>query len=231
MYTLHYAPDNASLIVRLVLEEIGQPYRTVLVDRSIRQQDSTAYRQLNPNGLIPALVTPEGPLFETAAILLWLSERHGALAPRPGAPDRGAFLSWLFFVSNTLHPALRNHFYPERYAGSAAAIPAFAATTRTRIAAHLGLIDKMVQDHHPAWLSPAAPSSLGYYLGCCLRWVQLYPKGGANWFDITAFPALLAIADTLQILPASLRVAAAEGLGPTIFTHPTIACPPEGSAT
>jgi glutathione S-transferase len=29
MYLLHYAPDNASLAVRLALEELGVPYRTV----------------------------------------------------------------------------------------------------------------------------------------------------------------------------------------------------------
>ena len=83
----------------------------------------------------------------------------------------------------------------------------------------------------PAWLSPAAPSALGYYLGCCLRWVQLYPRAGAQWFDIAAYPALLTIADSLQCRPAALRAAQAEGLGPAIFTRPTLACPPEGSAT
>ena len=33
-YRLHYAPDNASLVIRLVLEEMGLPYETVLVDRA-----------------------------------------------------------------------------------------------------------------------------------------------------------------------------------------------------
>ena len=42
MYVLHYAPDNASLIVRLALEEMGLPYRTVLVDRARREQDGAA---------------------------------------------------------------------------------------------------------------------------------------------------------------------------------------------
>ena len=57
-YRLHYAPDNASLIIRLALEEIGVPYETVLVDRRSRAQDTTAYRALNPAGLIPVLETP-----------------------------------------------------------------------------------------------------------------------------------------------------------------------------
>ena len=90
MYVLHYAPDNASLIVRLALEEAGLPYRSALVDRAARAQDSAAYRALNPTGLIPTLATPQGPISETAAILLWLSEAHpeAGLAPRPGSPLR-----------------------------------------------------------------------------------------------------------------------------------------------
>lgn len=47
-YTLHYAPDNASLIIRLALEEIGVPYDTVLVDRAAQAQTLPAYRALNP---------------------------------------------------------------------------------------------------------------------------------------------------------------------------------------
>jgi len=39
---------------------------------------------MNPNGLISVLETPQGLIFETATICLWLSERHGALAPLPG---------------------------------------------------------------------------------------------------------------------------------------------------
>ena len=73
-YVLHYAPDNASLIIRMALDHRGLPYRTQLVDRASQEQSSAAYRALNPNGLIPTLETPQGPLFETGA-----SPRAGAM--------------------------------------------------------------------------------------------------------------------------------------------------------
>ncbi|MCB2135408.1 MAG: glutathione S-transferase [Rhodobacteraceae bacterium] len=231
MYTLHYAPDNASLIVRLMLEELGLPYRTSLVDRSRQAQDSAAYRAVNPAGLIPALVTPVGPVFETGAILLWLGDRHSALVPAIEAPGRAAFLSWLFFTSNTLHAALRQLFYSEKYAGSNAAIADFSALTRRRVAEHFELIDRMVAADKPDWLRPGSVSALGYYLSACLRWTQLYPTASAGWFDTARVPALMAIAADLQARPAALAAARAEGLGPTIFTAPTYATPPEGSAT
>ncbi len=230
MYILHYAPDNASLIVRLTLEELGQPCETRLIDRRIRAQDSESYRTLNPNGLIPALETPDGPIFETAAILLWLSERHGALAPPPGTPERAAFLKWLFFTSNTLHADIRLHFYPDRHAGSPDCIAPFAEATRRRLTSHLGLVDAMAATR-PDWFTPDLPSVLGYYVACLLRWLALYPKDGTQWFDLTAVPSLHAIAAAMETRPAARKAALAEGLGETIFTKPSLARPPEGSAT
>ncbi|MGB3317123.1 MAG: glutathione S-transferase family protein [Albidovulum sp.] len=229
-YILHYAPDNASLIVRLVLEELGQPFRTELVDRKARAQDGDAYRRLNPNGLIPVLETPDGPIFETGAILLWLSERHGALAPQPGDPARAGFLKWQFFTSNTLHADIRLHFYPARYAGDPDCVTAFALATRTRILRHLLLMEAMARDR-PGWFAPDTPSILTSYVSCLLRWLALYPEGGTGWFDLSRSPALHAVAAAMEVRPAARKAALAEGLGETIFTRPTYACPPEGSAT
>ena len=101
-YVLHFAPDNASLIVRLALDHADLPYEARLVDRSTRAQETAAYRALNPNGLIPALETPHGVLFETGAIVLWLADTHGGLGPAPDDAQRGNWLKWLFFVANTL---------------------------------------------------------------------------------------------------------------------------------
>jgi glutathione S-transferase len=229
-YILHYAPDNASLIVRLVLEELGAPYRTALVDRKTHAQDSAAYRQLNPNGLIPALETPDGPIFETGAILLWLSERHGAMAPQPTDRERAAFLKWLFFTSNTLHADIRLHFYSDRHAGAPDCVPAFAAATRDRIVRHLTLMDAMAAQQ-PVWFRPGTPSVLTYYVSCLVRWLVLYPRDGTGWFNLATYPALHSVAAGMEIRPASAKAALAEGLGETIFTRPAYACPTEGSAT
>ena len=42
-YILHYAPDNASLIIRLALLQLGFPFETHLVDRRIKEQSSEAF--------------------------------------------------------------------------------------------------------------------------------------------------------------------------------------------
>ena len=228
---LHYAPDNASLIVRRALEEAGLPYRTVLVDRASRAQDSAAYRALNPAGLIPALETAQGPIFETAAILLWLSGMAPRLAPAGGTAERASVLKWLIFTSNTLHAGLRMTFYPEKYTGpDAQARAALRTTVQARLARDLAMLD----DAYPtdaAFFTGNAPCVLDLYLGPLLRWCALYPEGASDWFDLTRYARLARMTRALEQRPATHAAQAAEGLGPTPFSAPNFANPPEGSAT
>ncbi|WP_299777701.1 glutathione S-transferase family protein [uncultured Roseobacter sp.] len=224
-YTLHYAPDNASLVIRLALEELDVPYRTHLVDRSIKAQRAPEHLALHPGGLIPVLETPQGPIFETGAILLWLADQHGRLAPAPTAAGRADMLKWLFYLSNTLHATLRVFFYPSAYAGSDHQDQRrLQDRTRNHILRHLAVLDTH-------WPARETPSILDLYLAPMLRWLQLYPRDiNHDWFDLSAFPALHRM--TMMLEPrASVQAAqAAEGLGPTPFTAPQAPHPPEGSA-
>ncbi|MEZ5713970.1 MAG: glutathione S-transferase family protein [Paracoccaceae bacterium] len=230
-YRLHYAPDNASLIVRLTLEELGLAYDTALVDRRSGSQHAPAYLKLNPHGLIPVLETPDGPIFETAAILLWLADRHGALAPAPGSRNRAGFLKWLFFTSNTLHAGLRILFYPEKYAGpDAGAQSALSAQMQCNLATHLAALDTLAASG-TAVFNAIPITLLDLYIPVLLRWAALYPKGGSGWFDIDRTPHLRALAARIEHRDSVARAIKAEGLGPTPFTAPRYATPPEGSAT
>jgi glutathione S-transferase len=224
MYLLHYAPDNASLIIRLVLDGAGIPYRTALVDRSKRQQDGPAYRALNPVGLIPTLETPLGPISETGAILLWLSDTH-KLCPGPADPDRPVFLKWLFFLSNTAHADLRTIFYPHQYAPTDAHA-AHLEIMSARMLRHFALLDAAAAAH-PALFAPARP--LGVYTVVLTRWAALYPVDGPRWLELDAFPTLAALARAQEARVETPVISRAEGLGPHPFTRPEQPNPPEGS--
>ena len=230
-YRLHYAPDNASLIIRLALEELRLPYETVLIDRAAAGQRSAEYLHLNPNGLIPVLETPQGPLFETGAILLWLADTHGALAPAPDHSARGDFLKWLFFVSNTVHAEMRMIFYPAKYIGDDAAHQAaLRAGLQDSLARHLQKLDTLASQGH-AWFGAPAPSSLDLYVATLLRWLALYPKDCARSFSFDKTPHLYRLASQVERRASVQTASVAEGLGPTPFTRPRYATPPEGSAT
>ncbi|WP_171207736.1 MULTISPECIES: glutathione S-transferase family protein [unclassified Ruegeria] len=228
-YVLHYAPDNASLVVRLALDEMGQRYQTMLVDRREKAQDSSAYRALNPNGLIPVLETPQGPIFETAAILLWLADTHQQLAPAPDSAERASFLKWLFFASNTLHADLRILFYAEKYIASGQA-ETLRTGIRPRLRTHLQNLEAEAA-RSPRWLQPDHPSVLTYYLAAMMRWMQLYPtQADKSWFQLADTPHLHHILTRLETRPATQTAIVAEGLGPNPFTSPILPNPPEGSA-
>jgi glutathione S-transferase len=219
MYVLHSLPDSASLIVRLALEELGLPYEARQIDREAGELSSAQYRRLHPLGKIPAMETPHGPMFESAAILLYLSDRHPGLAPAPTDPDRAAFLKWFFFTSTNIHPTLMEIYYPERVAGATAA-EAVATHAAARMSSLLEVINAAAEAN-PSWLSSERPSLLGYYIAVLIRWLGQSDSGAVGHVASADYPALHRVLSLLQSRPAALRVAEAEGLGPTIFTDPS----------
>ncbi len=221
MYVLHTMPDTAGLAVHLMLLELEQPFLTTVIDRETDTRDQPEYRALHPLGQVPVLETPDGAIFETAAILLWLADRHGgALAPAPDDPERGQFLKWLFFTSTNVHATVMCLFYPERYTGDPSATPPFLRTNARRLEDALARLNQAVS-RHPVWCPPDAPSAIGIYLSMLLRWLgQADPDHPAR-LDPAAYPALMAVARMLEARPAALNAARVEGLGPTIFSAPS----------
>jgi glutathione S-transferase len=220
-YRLYHVPDWGSSVIRLMLEEIGAPYDIVPLDWDAGDFDSPAFRAVNPLGLIPALETPDGPIFETAAIILWLNARHGGLCPAPTDPARGAFLSWLMFTSNTLHQTVLTLIHPDRIAGEGVQ-DTVQAHALLRLRDQVGQIEAMLAAHDPDWLSPRRAGALGYYLGILLRWAMYLPEDPAMRFSLAPFPRLRAALAAHEGFPAALRLAAADGLGPTPFTAPEV---------
>jgi len=116
MIRLHYSPGAASLAPHFVLKELGFAHELVLVDRERRQQFDPNYTRLNPHARVPTVEHGSLVVYESAAICLYLSDLAPArLAPEQGSPDRPLLYQWLFFLSNTLQPALMSVHYPEKH--------------------------------------------------------------------------------------------------------------------
>jgi glutathione S-transferase len=117
-------------------------------------------------------------------------------------------------------------FYPEKYAGPD---PAHQAALRTTMQAaltrHLKSLDARAAQ---------GPFELAiqFYLAALLRWCVLYPvQKDRNWFNLDELPHLKAMCLSLETLPSVAAAQKAEGLGPTPFSAPQYATPPQGSAT
>ncbi|WP_250535894.1 glutathione S-transferase N-terminal domain-containing protein [Caballeronia sp. AZ10_KS36] len=105
-FYFHPTPNPAK--VALFLEEAGVPYELKPVDTSKGEQHTPAFRAINPNGKVPAIVDTEGPggkeavVFDSTAILLYLAEKTGQFVGTP--EDRPQLLSWLMFIATGLGP-------------------------------------------------------------------------------------------------------------------------------
>jgi glutathione S-transferase len=109
---LTYAPQSRAGRVRWLLEELGLPYQ---LQRVTLYTDDTAgdYRAIHPLGRVPALIVDGTAIHESGAILVWLADRHldKGLAPAPDAPERAAYLQWIFFGATTLEPPLSDLYF------------------------------------------------------------------------------------------------------------------------
>lgn len=215
-YILYGVPDFANLAVHIVLEEIGAPYRVDFLEdmEALKAPDHLAR---HPLGLVPAMETPDGMLFETAAILLWLADRHG-LAPAPQDADRGAFLSWLFYASNTLHTGAMDLIHPYRPAGEDHSATV-AAEAHARLLTRLAPLEAIAATR-PRWMSPDAPGVMGPYIGMLMRWLRAFPWDPSHAFAITDYPALHALVSATEMRPATQRAGAANGLSGRFLTAP-----------
>ena len=104
--------------VALALEEMHLPYDAHTVDITEGEQFCEAFRIINPNSKIPALIDPEGPddhplsLMESCAILRYLAEKTGEFTPLDKA-GKSACEQWLFFQTGHIGPMFRQfgHFF------------------------------------------------------------------------------------------------------------------------
>lgn len=105
-FYFHPTPNPAK--VALFLEEAKLPYEVIPVDTSKGEQHLPAFRAINPNGKVPAIVDTQGSggkdarVFDSTAILLYLAEKTGQFLGSP--QDRPELLSWLLFIASGLGP-------------------------------------------------------------------------------------------------------------------------------
>ena len=110
MIDLHYWPTPNGYKIRLMLEESGLPYRVIPVDIGKGDQFKPDFLAISPNNKMPAIVDHKPvmggaplPLFESGAILLYLSEKSGRFMP---VDEREYYqaLQWLFWQVAGLGP-------------------------------------------------------------------------------------------------------------------------------
>ncbi|MFQ1702485.1 glutathione S-transferase family protein [Loktanella agnita] len=114
-------PTPNGVKISIALEEMGLAYEPHLVTLSDADVKSDAFLSLNPNNKIPAIIDPNGPdgpigIFESGAILLYLSEKTGRFIGNT-ATQKAHITQWLMFQMGGLGPMLGQMGFFYKFAG------------------------------------------------------------------------------------------------------------------
>jgi glutathione S-transferase len=102
-------PMSRGRIVRWMIEEIGEPYDTKLINYG-PEMKGPDYRAINPMGKVPAIVHDGAVVTEAAAIVAYLADAFPAagLVPPAGTAAKAAYYRWLFYAAGPIESAVTN---------------------------------------------------------------------------------------------------------------------------
>jgi glutathione S-transferase len=105
--TFYTNPMSRGRIVRWMLEEVGAPYETVLLDYGTTMK-APEFLAINPMGKVPTIKHGDTIVTEAAAICAYLADMFPdkGLAPPPGNQLRGPYYRWMFFAAGPVEAAV-----------------------------------------------------------------------------------------------------------------------------
>jgi glutathione S-transferase len=188
--TFYTNPMSRGRIVRWMLEEVAQPYRTEILDYATTLKGAD-YLAINPMGKVPAIKHGDTVVTEGAAICAYLADAFpdAGLAPPPA--DRGDYYRWLFFGAGPVEAAVTARslgFEPKTEQKRMAGFGSLEDT--------LNALETAVTGH--AFLAGDRFSAADIYTGSQIGW-------GMQFGSIDKRPAFTAYWDRVSNRPAAVR--------------------------
>lgn len=170
-YVVHGAAGSGSVPVEAALTLLGLPYRVEEAAPWASAEMADRVGRANPMRQVPALVLPGGELMtESAAILIWLADRHpeSGLSPAVGAPGRAQFLRWMTFIPAAIYSMYWVRDDPARLAADAAHKAVILERTAERIAQCWSIMEAQVTPGR--YLLGEQLTVLDLYVAVVSRW-------------------------------------------------------------
>ena len=106
--TFFHAPNTRSTGVAILLEELGAPHETRILNMKAGEHRQPAYLAINPMGKVPAILVGDALTTEQVAIYIHLADLFPAAGLAPGLSDplRGPYLRWIAFYGSSFEPAI-----------------------------------------------------------------------------------------------------------------------------
>ncbi len=107
MIDFYTNPRSRGAIARWMLEEVGAPYTTHILDFDTTIK-SPEYLAINPMGKVPAIVHDGKTVTEAAAICAYLADAFPQAGLTPAPADRADYYRWMFFGAGPFEAAVSN---------------------------------------------------------------------------------------------------------------------------
>ena len=210
--TFYTNPMSRGRIARWMLEEVGQPYETVLLEYGGSMKGAD-YLAINPMGKVPAIRHGDTVVTEGAAICAYLADAfpQAGLAPPPGDPQRGTYYRWLFFGAGPLESAV-----------TAKAMGLLAPADKAVMAGYgtfesvMDALESAVSG--PAWICGEQFTAADVYVGAQIGW-------GLQFGTMEKRPAFEAYSARLRERPAAVRASQLDDADMARVTPPQMAQP------
>jgi len=160
--------------VLLTAETKGIAYQPKLLSLSKHEHRTPEFLAINPAGLVPVLITPEGEaLYEAAALMVYLADRHQLtdLAPAVTDPLRGLFLSSVFWIASDIKAEMKRFHFPHRYSLRTEDTFAVQDMSRELVLSRLAIMNTRLAKSGP-YILGSRFSLADFYLSFCIAYLD-----------------------------------------------------------
>jgi glutathione S-transferase len=207
MLKFYYAPGTCALASHIALEEAGAKYKAERVDFKNNQQYSAGYLAINPKGRVPSLVTDQGILTETPAILAFIAQSHPHAKLVP--PDIFAFAQVQAFNSylcSTVHVAHAHKLRGHRWASEESSFADMKRKVSENVGACFALMERdMIKG---PWVMGEQYTICDPYFFTLGLWIE------GDGVELKTVPKVMAHRQRMSERPAVLRALAEEEASP-----------------
>ncbi|MFM5402785.1 glutathione S-transferase family protein [Aeromonas veronii] len=180
--TLFFAPGSSAVAVQIALLETGAPFTARQLNLAAGEQRSPKYLAINPKGRVPALVTEQGTLTETPALLLYVAQRFpdAKLAPLDNPFLLARMQEVNSFLASTVHVSHAHGRRGSRWADDEQAI----AAMQQKVASNMRDGFAQIEQHYLAapWVLGEQFSVADIYLFVVAGWLK------SDGVEISEFP-------------------------------------------
>lgn len=191
---LFYSPNAVSAATAIALYEAGIPFEPVRVNFAEAEQTKPAYLEVNPKGRVPALVTTQGTLTETPALLEYVA----SLAPEknlmPTEPFAAAEVrSIISYLASTMHINHAHRVRGARWADRQESFADMQAKVPETMAASCAYLEPQIKG---PFLFGDAVTIADCHLYVVCTWLE------GDGVDVAEFPKLAAFMKAMRARPA-----------------------------